>query len=62
MKKTILLFISFLLMNTLSAQNENEELAKKLANPVASLISLPLQNNMDFGIGSLKGSRYTLNI
>lgn len=39
-----------------------EELAKKLANPVASLISLPFQNNTDVGIGSYNGSRNTLNI
>jgi len=28
------------------------ELAKKLANPISSLISLPLQNNFDFGSGA----------
>jgi len=27
------------------------ELAKKLQNPVAALISVPIQNNWDFGIG-----------
>ncbi|GAA4645343.1 hypothetical protein GCM10023115_33030 [Pontixanthobacter gangjinensis] len=39
-----------------------EELAKKLQNPVASLISVPFQGNFDFGIGPDDGSRYTLNI
>lgn len=38
------------------------ELAKKLSNPVASLISVPLQNNLDFGIGSANATRYTLNV
>lgn len=33
-----------------------------MANPVSSLISVPLQNNADFGIGENNGSRYTLNV
>lgn len=39
-----------------------DELAKKLANPVASLISVPFQSNFDFGIGANDGYRYTLNV
>ena len=38
------------------------ELAKRLANPVASLISVPIQNNWDFGYGSANAMRYTANI
>ena len=38
-----------------------QELADKLSNPVASLISVPFQNNVDYGIGPHKGSKYTLN-
>jgi len=44
------------------AANEAAELAKKLSNPIASLISVPFQNNMDVGIGDLNGARNTLNI
>lgn len=39
-----------------------DDLAKKAQNPVSDLISLPLQNNFDFGVGSKNGVRYTLNI
>lgn len=39
------------------------ELAKKLSNPVASLISVPFQQNLDFGVGADgDGIRSTLNI
>ena len=41
---------------------QSAELAKKLQNPVASLISVPIQNNWDFGIGPADAMRYTANI
>ncbi|WP_319500385.1 hypothetical protein [uncultured Draconibacterium sp.] len=44
------------------AESNAAELAKKLSNPIASLISLPFQNNLDVGIGEFNGSRNTLNI
>ena len=44
------------------AANE-ADLAKKLNNPVAALISVPLQSNLDDGIGTNRqGQKYTLNI
>jgi hypothetical protein len=39
-----------------------QELADKLANPVASLISVPLQNNLTYGIGPYNGIKYQINI
>jgi hypothetical protein len=44
------------------AKNQEAELAKKLQNPVASLISVPIQNNWDFGIGPADAMKYTCNI
>src|SRR5262245_6447721 len=39
------------------------QLAKKLSNPVAALISVPLQSNFDFGAGpDGNGFQYKLNI
>lgn len=42
--------------------DDAEALAKKLSNPVADLISVPLQFNYDKGFGPSDASRYTLNI
>jgi hypothetical protein len=45
------------------AAEEAQELAKKLSNPVASLISVPLQSNFDCDIGPADdGCRYTMNV
>jgi|GEM_PF-546671 len=44
------------------AADDAAELSKKLANPVASLISFPIQMNFDFGMGSGSGWRMTTNV
>lgn len=41
---------------------EDADLAQKLSNPVADLISVPIQSNYDFGIGPGDGTRWTTNI
>ena len=46
-----------------SAQDDAAKLATELANPIASLISVPFQSNYDTGIGPKEdGERYLLNI
>jgi hypothetical protein len=44
------------------AEDQEADLAKKLNNPVAALISVPIQNNWDFGIGPAHAMKYTANI
>lgn len=46
----------------LSGYCDDNELAKKLTNPVADLISVPVQANYDTGFGPQDGHRVTVNI
>lgn len=79
MKSKLLLISAFLVALTAAADSpprdvavnagptatddEMSEITKKLNNPVASLISVPLQNNFDFGGGPQDdGFQYKLNI
>jgi hypothetical protein len=45
-----------------SGASSEADLAKSLSNPVAALISVPFQANLDGGIGPSNGSKFTLNI
>lgn len=62
----MLLYTVALLLGTVNGQAQAQgqsELAKELANPVSSLISVPFQGNLDRQVGPLdQGHRFTLNV
>jgi hypothetical protein len=41
---------------------KKEDLEKAIQNPIANLVSLPFQNNLDYGIGDYSRVRNTLNV
>jgi hypothetical protein len=59
-----IIFVSVLSAPAMCQQQDNEEeLAKKTQNPVADLISVPFQNNFNFGAGLHRDKMiYILNI
>ena len=66
MKTKLLIFVLSIVTITLHAQTEedsaNEELAKKVQNPIANMISVPFQNNTSYGIGPDSRTANVLNI
>ena len=66
MKKTSILaffLVSLLMCNSAMAAEQNtQDLAKATQNPLASMISLPFQNNTNFGIGPDDETQNILNI
>ncbi len=64
MKFCITLLTSLILATTHSYSQEvsETELAKQTQNPISSLISLPFQNNMNFGFGADDDIQNVLNI
>jgi hypothetical protein len=62
----ILLTFAFFSANAAESGNEQEskteELAKETQNPVANLISVPFQNNFNFGIGPNDATQWVLNV
>ncbi len=58
---TLILCLIILQSAPINAAQSKENLAKATQNPVAPMISVPFQNNWDFGIGPADAMRYTLN-
>ena len=52
----------FILLNVSFAQDKEEDLSQQAANPVANLISLPFQNNANYGYGPFDRTTNILNI
>jgi len=60
--RRIAAIVALSMSNPALAQSNDAELAKQLANPVSSLISVPFQSNYDCCFGPNDASRYLLNI
>jgi hypothetical protein len=60
MKALSVILVPGIFLATLQAQEA--DLARKLANPVADLISVPIQSNLDFGVGPGDGTIWRTNI
>jgi hypothetical protein len=58
----LLLCLAILLIAASLWAEDDAELAKKLANPVSTLINVPIENNWDFRIGEARAMSYTANI
>ncbi len=61
-RNTVFLSLWILLVAPFTWAQDDTELAKKTQNPVADLISVPLQSNFNFGTGSKERMVYVLNV
>jgi hypothetical protein len=51
MRRIAIVCLVFFSAGSALAQQDDTELAKQTQNPIANLISVPLQNNFNFGVG-----------
>jgi hypothetical protein len=59
-----LIILAFLVLtiSTTAMADDQEDLAKESQNPIGNIISLPFENNFDFGVGPEDAVVYTLNL
>src|SRR5262249_22960256 len=62
MLRLIVVLLAVLCAGSVCAEEDETELAKKTQNPVADLISVPFQNNFNFGIGPRDTTALVLNV
>jgi len=63
----VVILLIFALFSANAAESDNdskttEELAKESQNPIANLISVPFQNNFNFGVGPNDTTQWILNV
>ena len=63
-KVKISVIVTFLVLtiSVTAMAGETEDLAKESQNPIANIISLPFENNFDFGVGEEDAFVYALNL
>ena len=59
---TMCLAGGFLILSSPLMAQDSGDLAKQAQNPIANLISLPLQNNTNFNVGPKKRTQNILNV
>ena len=64
----MVILLTFVLLRANAAEpgsdedSKTEDLAKESQNPIANLISVPFQNNFNFGIGPKDTTQWDLNV
>jgi len=51
-----------LVLSAIAMAGETEDLAKESQNPIGNIISLPFENNFDFGVGPEDAFVYSLRL
>lgn len=63
-KARIVMIVTYLVLtiSMFAEANDQQDLAKESQNPIGNIISLPFENNFDFGVGPEDALVYALNI